>query len=139
MSRQRYAKNAGAVFSLKYHLVWCPKYRPPVLAPPVDTRLKQLLAEIAGEHGMTLHAVEVMPDHVPIFVESAPTRCVAEIVNRFKGRRAVAKQRKHIANWWRDHAPFPQDRDAVRIVWKGLARGMLAKHVNDAAWAHSRR
>jgi hypothetical protein len=27
----RYAKNAGAVYSLKYHLVWCPKYRRPVL------------------------------------------------------------------------------------------------------------
>ena len=23
----RYSKNAGAVFTLKYHLAWCPKYR----------------------------------------------------------------------------------------------------------------
>jgi putative transposase len=27
-----------------------------------------------------------MPDHVHLFVESDPTRCVAELVNRFKGR-----------------------------------------------------
>jgi REP element-mobilizing transposase RayT len=64
MTDSRYAKNAGAVFSLKHHFVWCPKYRRPVLAPPIDVRLKELLAEIAKEHGMTLRAVEVMPDHV---------------------------------------------------------------------------
>ena len=27
----RYAKNAGTVFNLSYHLVWCPKYRRKVL------------------------------------------------------------------------------------------------------------
>ena len=86
MSGPRYSRNAGAVFSLKHHIVWCPKYRRPVLTPPVDGRLKELLAEVATEHGMTIHAAEVMPDHVHLFVESDPTLCVAEIVNRFKGR-----------------------------------------------------
>ena len=86
MSGSRYSRNAGAVFSLKHHIVWCPKYRRPVLTPPVDGRLKELLAEVATEHGMTIHATEVMPDHVHLFVESDPTLCVAEIVNRFKGR-----------------------------------------------------
>ena len=83
--RPRYAKNAGAVFSLKFHVVWCPKYRRSVLVPPVDTRLKELLIEIAAEHGFTVHSMEVMPDHVHLFVEVDPTRSVAEIVNRFKG------------------------------------------------------
>jgi putative transposase len=86
MSASRYAKNAGAVVSLTFHLVWCPKYRRPVLAPPVDGRLKALLAAIADEHGITIRAAEVMPDHVRLFVEADPTLCVAEIVNRFKGR-----------------------------------------------------
>lgn len=34
---------------------------------------------------MTIHTLEVMPDHVHLFVESDPTLCVAEIVNRLKG------------------------------------------------------
>src|SRR5215472_13445133 len=68
----RYAKNAGAVFSLKHRIVWCPKYPRSVLTHPIDARLKALSAEIA-EHSMTLHAVEVMPDHVQLFVESDPT------------------------------------------------------------------
>jgi putative transposase len=81
----RYRKNAGSVFSLKYHLVWCPKYRRPVLVKPVDRRLKELLQQKADELEVTIHMIEVMPDHVHLFVESDPTFCVAEIVNRFKG------------------------------------------------------
>lgn len=82
----RYRTSAGAVFSLKYHLVWCPKYRRKVLVAPVDVRLKELIEEVAGEHGMKVHAIQVMPDHVHLFVEANPTLCVAEIVNRIKGR-----------------------------------------------------
>ena len=82
----RYRRNAGATFSLKYHLVWCPKYRRKVLEPPFDLRLKEIIAEVAVEAEMIVHAVEVMPDHVHLFVEADPTLAVAEIVNRFKGR-----------------------------------------------------
>jgi putative transposase len=81
----RYAKNAGAVFTLQYHLVWCPKYRRPVLVKPVDRRLKALLAQKTQELGIVIHTLEIMPDHVHLFVEADPTRCVAEIVNRLKG------------------------------------------------------
>jgi REP-associated tyrosine transposase len=78
-------RNAGAVFSLKYHVVWCPKYRRPVLVKPVDERLKAMLRQKAVELGLTVHEMEVMPDHVHVFVEADPTICVAEIVNRLKG------------------------------------------------------
>ena len=102
----RYAKNAGAVFTLKYHLVWCPKYRRPVLTAEVASRLRRLLAEKADELDMTIHALEVMPDHVHLFVESDPTRCVAEIVNRLKGftsrvlRKEFASLRSRLPTLW---------------------------------------
>jgi putative transposase len=81
----RYAKNAGAVFSLKLHLVWCPKFRRPVLTDVVAHRLAQLLREKAQELAMTVHALEVMRDHVHLFLEHAPRWGVAEIINRLKG------------------------------------------------------
>ncbi len=81
----RYAKNAGAVFSLKYHLVWCPKYRRSVLTGDIERRLKELLREVASEHDWTLHAMEVMPDHVHLFIEKRPEWAVTEVVNRLKG------------------------------------------------------
>ena len=80
----RYAKNAGAVFSLKYHVVWCPKYRRSVLSNPVDARLKELILEVAARREMTVHALEVMPDHVHLFVETDPRWAPAEVVGKFK-------------------------------------------------------
>jgi REP-associated tyrosine transposase len=85
MTRPRYARNAGAVFSLKYHLVWCPKYRRPVLVGDVAARLKALLTDKAAEMGATLHALEVLPDQVHLIVESDPTRAPAHIAAQFKG------------------------------------------------------
>ena len=82
---ERYAKNSGAVFSLKYHLVWCPKYRKPVLVPPVDARLKELIGKVAAENEMTVHALEVMPDHVHVFVETDVRRAPAQIARLLKG------------------------------------------------------
>ena len=80
----RYAKNAGAVFSLKYHAVWCPKYRRPVLTNPVDARLRELISEVAARREMTVHTLEVMPDHVHLFVETDPRWAPAEVVGKFK-------------------------------------------------------
>ena len=80
----RYAKNVGAVFSLKYHAVWCPKYRRPVLTNPVDVRLRELISEVAERREMTVHALEIMPDHVHLFVETDPRWAPAEVVGKFK-------------------------------------------------------
>ena len=80
----RYAKNAGAVFSLKFHTVWCPKYRRPVLTAPVDTRLTEIIREVAERREMTIHALEVMPDHLHLFIETDPRWAPAEIVGKFK-------------------------------------------------------
>ncbi len=125
MSAPRYAKNAGAVFSLKFHLVWCPKYRRPVLTPPVDGRLKALLAEIADDHGMMLHATEVMPDHVHLSVEADPTLCVAEIVNRLKGRTSRLLRQE-----------FPALRSRLPTLW---SRSYFAASVGAVSEAMIRR
>jgi len=101
-----YAPNASAVFRLKYHLVWCPKYRRPVLVAPVDGRLKALLRQKSEELGITLHTLEIRPDHVHLFVEADPTRCGAEIVNRRKGftshvlRAEFASLRSRLPTLW---------------------------------------
>jgi len=85
-AKQRYTRNAGAVFSLKYHIVWCPKYRRSVLTGDVEERLRELIEELAAEMEMVVHALEIMPDHVHLFIEADPRMGVAEIVNRLKGR-----------------------------------------------------
>ena len=70
---------------INYHLVWIPRYRKKVLIGPVETRLKELLAEIATQYGLEILAVEVMPEHVHLFVSAPPKFSPAEIVRLFKG------------------------------------------------------
>jgi putative transposase len=70
MEHHGYARNAGAVFSLKYHLVFCPKYRKAALLGSVAERLQVLLVAKAEELQVTLHTLEVMPDHVHLCVEA---------------------------------------------------------------------
>ena len=81
----RYVKNAGAVFNLSYHIVFCPKYRRKVLVGEVEQKLKHIFYATAQQYGVLIETMEVMPDHVHLFVTADPTRCVAEIVNRLKG------------------------------------------------------
>jgi putative transposase len=81
----RYTKNAGAVYSLKFHLVWCPKYRRPVLVKAVERRLRELLAEKAEELQATIVALEVMPDHVHMFIETDPRWSISQLTRQFKG------------------------------------------------------
>jgi len=70
---------------INYHLVWIPRYRKKVLIGPVETRLKELLAEIATQYGLEILAVDVMPEHVHLFASAPPKFSPAEIVRLFKG------------------------------------------------------
>ena len=79
----RYIVNAGSVFSLRYHVVWCPQYRKSVLTGTVERRLRVLLNSKAKEPKATIHAMEFMPDHVHLFVASDPTKAPAPLVAPF--------------------------------------------------------
>ncbi len=98
MEQHGYTRNAGAVFSLTYHLVFCPKYRKPVLQGPVAERLKALLAVKAQELKATLHTLEVRPDHVHLCVESDPGMAPAKLAAQFKGytSRILRQEFRHL-------------------------------------------
>jgi putative transposase len=81
----RYKKSAGCVYNVKYHLVWCPKYRRQVLTDKIANRLKELLNIKAKELGIEIQIMEIMPDHVHVFVTGQPTDPIQYIVNQFKG------------------------------------------------------
>jgi putative transposase len=85
MVTQRYRKIVGSVYNLHFHFVWCPKYRRPVLVSKVAIRLKQLLAHKAKELGAEIESVEIMPDHVHLFVSVPPIYAPAQIAFQFKG------------------------------------------------------
>lgn len=85
MSTKRWKTSKTAVYNLSYHMIWCPKYRRKVLVGPVETRLKTLLLEKADELGCTIETMEVMPDHVHLFVKTLPVHAPQYVVGQLKG------------------------------------------------------
>ncbi len=98
MEHHGYARNAGAVFSRTYPLVFCPKYRKAVLRGNVAARLKTLLTEKAQTLHLTVHTMEVLPDHVHLFVESDPGMAPAKIAAQLKGytSRVLRQEFQHL-------------------------------------------
>ena len=73
-----------AVYDLKYHLVWIPKYRKDILSGEVSGYLKEVFQQISEEYEFRIDTMEVMEDHVHIFVEVPPRYSPAQAVQIFK-------------------------------------------------------
>lgn len=73
------------VYNAKYHIVWSVKYRKAVLIGEIDDALNQLLNQIAADKSFTIHAMEIMPDHVHVFVSAHPKISPSYIVKMLKG------------------------------------------------------
>jgi putative transposase len=76
---------SGGVYDLGLHVVWCPKYRRPVLDGRVAERLDELIRAKADERGWEIIALEVMPDHVHLFVKHDAKSSASYVANQFKG------------------------------------------------------
>ncbi|MFE2098615.1 IS200/IS605 family transposase [Streptomyces sp. NPDC059468] len=76
---------SGGVYDLGLHVVWCPKYRRPVLGGRVASRLEELIRAKADERGWEIVALKVMPDHVRLFVKHDPKSSASYVANQFKG------------------------------------------------------
>ena len=77
-----------AVYLCNYHFVWIPKRRKPVLAGKIKERLKQIIEEVCNENGWEILALEIMPDHVHLFLSAPPYLSPHIILRKIKGRSA---------------------------------------------------
>ena len=75
-----YKSNHKVVYSCKYHVVWCPKYRRSVLINGVDVRLKELIKVTCDQLN-----VEIMPDHVHLLIEVDPQYGIHKAVKQING------------------------------------------------------
>ena len=101
-----YRSNNNVVFSCKYHVVWCPKYRRRVLTGDIEDRLKQIIAEVAAELECPLIEMEIMPDHVHVLIDVDPQFGVHRVVKAIKGRTSRDLRRE-----------FPALRSRLPTLW----------------------
>lgn len=80
-----YKSNHNIMYSCKYHVVWCPKYRRPVLVNGIDHRLKELIINTCNRLRIDVIEMEIMPDHVHLLMEVDPQFGVNNAVKLIKG------------------------------------------------------
>ena len=85
-SARPYHHGEHIVYSCQYHVIFCPKYRRKVLVDGIDTRLKEILPEIAQSLGGAILEMEVMPDHVHLLADIDPRIGIDDFVGSLKRR-----------------------------------------------------
>ena len=90
-----YGRTSHAVYELKYHIVWVPKYRRAILEEPVASALKRIFKGTAERYGFEIVEQEVMPDHVHLFVSASPRWSPAELVQTLKSVSWVRLMKEH--------------------------------------------
>ena len=83
-----YRHGSHSVFEIHLHLVWVTKYRKPVLAGAVGSRVRDLIREICGASDVLIIKGHVSKDHVHLLVSIPPQVTISRLVQRLKGKTA---------------------------------------------------
>ena len=77
-------KTRHSVYNINYHLVWIPKTRMRVLAKPFSETVRETIVRVCAWKGWKVMALQIMPDHVHLFVSAPPRWAPARIVQSLK-------------------------------------------------------
>jgi len=95
MVSKRWKHSNTTIHNIGYHIIWCTKYRRNILVGDVEKDLKKLINEKIREIDTTIIEMEIMPDHVHLFVKTIPTASPHWIVQQIKGYTSRTLRRKY--------------------------------------------
>ncbi len=99
-----------AKYQIAYHFVWIPKYRKEILRGEIKEFLEGLLREIAQEYRFEILAMEIMPDHIHLFVSAPPKYSPSTIAKIFKGvsaKKLFQRFPQLRKEYWKNHLWAP--------------------------------
>ena len=115
-----YVHKDGLIYKNQFHIIFCPKYRRPVLTDGIDKRLKEILYEVADERDFVIKSLEVMPDHVHAFIEFDPRIMLHKVVKAMKGRTSRLLREE-----------FPQLSSKLPTLWTSSYFACSIGHINE--------
>lgn len=86
---EQYHSASHCKYLIQYHIIWCPKFRFAVLKGNVESKLKEILQQICEKYHYQIKALEVMPDHIHIFVDCPQTVAPCDIARTLKSISAI--------------------------------------------------
>ncbi len=106
VDKEGYWHHNRCVSKCMYHIVFCPKYRRPVLEAGIDTKFKVLVKAKQKEWNFKIIEMEVMPDHVHMLIQCDPEIGVNNLVAKIKGYTATQLRAK-----------FPKLKSRLPTLW----------------------
>jgi putative transposase len=82
---QVYRRSKTVVFLINYHFVFCPTRRRKILSGHIEKDTRKILNEKAAQLGCEILALEIMPDHVHLFLNCPPTLSPSDAMFWLKG------------------------------------------------------
>jgi REP-associated tyrosine transposase len=67
-----YSRGQHTVYYHRYHIVWITKYRYRALTRPMKERIREIIAQVAAELGVSIENGVVSTDHIHVFVSIPP-------------------------------------------------------------------
>lgn len=80
---------SNSVSTLRYRIIWCTKFRHPILVEAVEVELRHILYQTCITYGWSLVELEIMPDHVNLFIQASPADAPSNIATTLKNISAV--------------------------------------------------
>lgn len=72
-------------YNLNYHLVFCPKRRYSILVGDIALNCEAIIKQVCVSVNCEIKTLQVMPDHVHLFVSASPSHSPHQIIKRIKG------------------------------------------------------
>jgi len=124
--------SAHSKHNINYHIIWIPKYRKKLLYGKVAEVLKDIIRGQCEQMGLEMLALEVMPDHIHLFVGALPTHQPFQIIKQLKGN---SSRQLRLCFKWLQYLNYPKRYKAFDNLWaKGYYCGS-AGHVSQEAVA----
>ncbi len=101
-----YRHGSHSLYDLKYHIVFCTKYRYRILRAQVGLRARDLIREICAENYVDVVSGSLSPDHIHLLLSIPPSISLSKIVQYIKGKssRKLLQEFEHLKKrYWGQH------------------------------------
>ncbi len=127
-----FKSNNNVFYSCKYHVVFCPKYRRPVLVNGVDERLKEIIHETSDQMSSEILELEIMPDQVHLLIEVDPQFGIHKAVKRIKG--SSSRFLRQEFPWLKSRLPTLWSNSYFVATVGGAPIEVIKQYIEDQKW-----
>jgi len=101
-----YRKGSHTTYDLKYHIIWCTKYRYRILVGDVANRVRELIREVCKTNYVDIISGSMSPEHIHLLVSVPPNLSLSKVMQYVKGKssRKIMMEFAHIRKrYWGQH------------------------------------